>query len=374
MPTTYQVLFNGTPADDSFYNQLSSLEVEENADLPGAIQLTMPVGTQNGDLTIVNDSRFAPFSNVAVVVTPPTGSAECIFDGYVLTAKLHLERGIVASKMEIWGQDASWLMNTTEKVNEWVDVTDSDVAASIFGQYGITPASDNSNNDSPAYSEDGHSLMQRGTDIAFLRSLARATGKLCRVSCADKAGVRTGFFARPNLGGDPVLTLNLNDPDKWNVGPLDLEWDATRPTHVTAGQVFLDNSDASVDLTDSGLTPLDAQTLAAFSGKTTSVLLAAPADSSGELTLRGQGVLEDANWFVRCEGESDTARLQAVLRVGSVVAISGIGALNSGNFLVWSVRHTIGAESHKMRFVLVRNAMGAPPSSSGGLTGLLGGL
>jgi len=374
MPTTFQVLFNGTPADDSFYNQFSSLEVEENADLPGAIQLALPVGTDNGDLSLVNDSRFAPFSNIAVVVTPPQGSAECIFDGYVLTSKLHLERGIVSSKLEVWGQDASWLMNIEEKVNEWVNVTDSDVAASIFGQYGFTPASDNAQDDSPAHTEDGHSLMQRATDMAFLRSLGRATGKLVRVTCADKAGVRTGYFARPDLGGDPVVTLNLNDPDAWNVGPLDLEWDATGPTSVGSGQVFLDNSDASVSVSDSGLTPLDAQTLANFSGKATSVLLAAPADSSAELTLRAQALLEDANWFVRCEGESDVARLQAVLRVGTVVAIAGIGALNSGNYLVWSVRHTIGADSHKMHFVLVRNAMGSPPSNSGGLTGLLGGM
>jgi len=374
MPTNFQVLFNGTPADDSFYNQISALEVEENADLPGAIQLTLPVGTDNGDLSFVNDSRFAPFSNVAVVVTPPTGSAECIFDGYVLTSKLHLERGIVSSKLEVWGQDASWLMNLEEKVNEWVNVTDSSVAASIFGNYGFSPADDNSQDDSPSYTDDTHSLMQRATDMAFLRSLGRATGKLVRVTCADQAGVRTGYFARPKLDGDPVLTLNLNDPDSWNVGPLDLEWDATRPTSVSAGQVFLDTPDASVDLTDSGLTPLDAQTLDAFSGKTTSVLLAAPADSSGELTLRAQGLLEDANWFVRCEGESDLARLQAVLRVGTVVAIDGVGSLNSGKYLVWSVRHTIGAESHKMHFVLVRNAMGPAASNSGGLTGMLGGL
>ncbi len=374
MPTTFQVLFNGTPADDSFYNSVASLEVEENADLPGAIQLSLPIGTDNGDLSLVNDSRFAPFSNIAVVVTPPTGSAECIFDGYLLTSKLHLERGVVSSKVELWGQDASWLMNLEEKATEWVDVTDSDVAASIFGTYGFTPADDNSQDDSPAHTEDGHSLMQRATDMAFLRSLAKATGKLCRVMCADQAGVRTGYFARPNLDGDPVVTLNLNDPDSWNVGPLDLEWDATRPTSVTAGQVFLDNSDASVSETDSGLTPLDAQVLADFSGKTTSVLLAAPADSSDELTLRAQGLLEDANWFARCEGESDFARLQTVLRVGDVVAIDGIGSLNSGKYLVWSVRHTIGAESHKMKFVLVRNAMGPPPSNSGGLMGMLGGM
>ncbi|HEY4364591.1 MAG TPA: hypothetical protein VGN17_26745 [Bryobacteraceae bacterium] len=374
MPATFQVLFNGTPADDTFCNQIASLEVEENADLPGAIQMSMPIGTDNGDLSVINDSRFAPFSNIAVVVMPPTGPAECIFDGYLLTSKLHLERGVVSSKVELWGQDASWLMNLEEKAAEWVDVTDSDVAASIFGAYGFTPADDNSQDDSPAHTEDGHSLMQRGTDMAFLRSLAKATGKLCRVVCADQAGVRTGYFARPNLDGDPVVTLNLNDPDSWNVGPLDLEWDATRPTSVTAGQVFLDNSDASVDLTDSGLAPLDAQTLDAFRGQTMSVMLAAPADSSDELTLRAQGLLEDANWFARCEGESDFARLQTVLRVGDVVAIDGIGSLNSGKYLVWSVRHTIGADSHKMKFVLVRNAMGPAASNSGGLMGMLGGM
>jgi hypothetical protein len=374
MPTTYQVIFNGDPADDSFYNQLASLEVEENADLPGAIQLTLPVGTANGDLTFVNDSRFAPFSNVAVVVTPPSGSAECIFDGYVLTSKLHLERGIVSSKLEVWGQDASWLMNLEEKVNEWADLTDSDVANAIFGTYGFTPAPDNAQDDSPSHTSDTHSLMQRGTDMAFLRSLARATGKWCRVTCADQAGARTGYFAQPNVGGDPVLTLDLNDPDNWNVGPLDLEWDVTRPTSVSASQLFLDSGAVNVSPSDSGLSPLDAQTLASFSTQTTSVLLAAPADSSGELTLRAQGILEDANWFARCEGETDAARLQAVIRVGTVVAIEGIGSIHSGNYLVWSVRHTIGADSHTMRFVLTRNAMGPTPSSSGGLTGLLGGL
>jgi hypothetical protein len=32
----------------------------------------------------------------------------------------NLERGVVASKMDVWGQDASWLMNLEEKVNELI--------------------------------------------------------------------------------------------------------------------------------------------------------------------------------------------------------------------------------------------------------------
>lgn len=368
MPNTFEVQLDGESVDDSFYDQLLSLEVEENADLPGAVQLGLQVNVDQGELTFVNNT-LEPFTNIAVVITPETGSPQCIFDGYVLTHRLHLDAGTTSSKLDVWGQDASWLMNTEEKVKEWADVTDSDVASSIFADYGITPADENSSDDSPTHTEDGNTLMQRDTDIAFLRNLAHSTGKLCRVVCADKPGERTGYFARPQLDGDPVLTLDLNDPDSWNVGPLDFDWDATRPTHVVAKQVFLSDSDGGVDTSDSGLSLLDERGLSDFSGKTTSVLLTTPADSADELILRAQALLEEANWFSRCEGESDLARLKTVLRVGTVVAIQGVGSLHSGNYLVWSVRHTITANSHKMRFTLVRNAVGPEPTAGASLLG-----
>jgi hypothetical protein len=43
----------------------------------------------------------------------------------------------------------------------------------------------------------------------------------------------------------------------------------------------------------------------------------------------------------------------------------GLGSLYSGNYLVWSVRHSITSDAHRMRFALYRNAMG--PSLTGGL-------
>ena len=48
------------------------------------------------------------------------------------------------------------------------NLTDADVANSIFGDYGFTPAPENSDDDSPSHVESGHSLMQRGSDIQFL--------------------------------------------------------------------------------------------------------------------------------------------------------------------------------------------------------------
>jgi len=374
MAGTYQIILNGTPADDDFYGKITSLEVEESVDLPGAVMLKLPVsGDGSGDLTFVADDRLQPFATVAVVAKQEDEDDACIFDGLVLSHKLHLTTGAAASELQVWGQDASWLMNLEEKVKEWADVTDSDVAAAIFADYGIDPAPENSDDDSPSHTETGHTLMQRGTDIQFLRQLARRNGKLCRVACDTTPGVRTGYFATPQIDGDPVVTLTLNDATAATIGALDFEWDVTRPSAVKASQaLFNDSSEdgASGDSSDSGLAPLDERALADFATQAISVILTTPVDDAGELTLRAQGLLREAGWFVRCEGEADASKVKWILRAGTVVQIDGAGSVNSGKYFVWSVRHSFTTEAHKMKFVLVRNAVGPAPSGGGPLGGL----
>src|SRR5581483_2168065 len=116
--------------------------------------------------------------------------------------------------------------------------------------------------------------------------------KLCRVACADKPGRRTGYFTKPKLDGDPAAVLTLNDPQSWTVSALDLSWDATTPTAVTARQALFSDSDpASADTTDSGLKLLGDRGLADFTGKPLKVLLSAPVDSAGELALRAASLL-----------------------------------------------------------------------------------
>ena len=76
MSSSYQILFDGQAADADFYTSIASLEVEENMDLPGAVQLNLPVNrSDSGDLTYLADSRFKPLANIAVVATPAAGLA-----------------------------------------------------------------------------------------------------------------------------------------------------------------------------------------------------------------------------------------------------------------------------------------------------------
>jgi hypothetical protein len=360
----------GTPVPDAFYDTIGQLEIEESSDRPGALLLQLPVNrTSAGELQFVGDGTFEPMTNVTLTVTPggPGARAQCVFDGYVLSWRLHLDRASASSTIEIWGQDASWLMNIDDSVAEWSGRTDGEVANEIFSNYGFTSAAGNTDNDSPSHTPDGHTLFQRGTDLQFLRGLARRGGKLCRVACADTPGVRTGYFVTPAVDGQPVATISLRDPDSWTVETLDFDWDVMRPTEADASQVDLSQAaDSGTDVTAdaSGLTPLGDRDYPSYLGQSSTLLLTAPADLP-ELDQRTAAVLTESGFFSRCSGEADAARIGTILRVGDVVTIEGAGSIQSGNWLVWNVRHTFLPDSWRMGFTLVRNAMG--PAAAGAL-------
>jgi hypothetical protein len=363
--SSFQVLFDGSPAEPAFYNLLTTLEVEENADLPGAIRFTLPITTEGAagseDLSIVGDDRFKPYASVAIVISIDDQADACIFDGYVLSHQVHLDKGVTASTVRVWGQDASCLMNLEEKTREWTD-SDGRIANAIFGDpYGFATARENTDDDSGDHPDSGHTVMQRGTDAQFLRDRARRAGKLFRVCCTDRAGRNTGYFITPKVTGASFATLVLNPAEEANVDTLDIEWDIARPSEVKAQALIRARDAVDGNATGSGLSGLDARSLANLAGdRTMKVMLTTSVDDAGELRSRAQSVVREASWFVRCEGEADVARLNAVLRAATVVQINGAGRVHSGKYFVWSVRHTITMESHRMKFVLVRNALGAP--------------
>jgi hypothetical protein len=348
--------------DDAFYARLSSLEVEEHADLPGAMEMTLglaaagPAGAE--DLPVVGDEAFKPYARIAVVVGVAGKPDACIFDGYVLSHKIQLDRGTTTSSVRVWGQDVSCLMNLVDTVREWTG-SDSTIADTIFGDHDLSASPDNTRDDQPPAA--GQTIMQRATDAKFLRDRARRTGKLFRVCCDHQAGQNTGYFIKPPLGGPITATLVLNPPDEANVDALAIEWDVARPTEVLAQTLELASENAADGgAADSGLSPIDGRSLASFIGEHVmqTRLTAAVADA-GELQRRSTSVLCEAGWFVRCEGEADVAKLGTVLRAARVVEVDGAGSLHSGKYLVWSVRHRIVGDSHTMKFVLVRNSVGA---------------
>jgi Phage tail baseplate hub (GPD) len=380
MTVTVQLSLNGTPVPQTFYSSIESLEVEESYEGPDVLVLRVPVNrTSAGDLQYVGDGTFEPYTGISMVVTPSGQGAQCVFDGYVLSWQLHVDRSSSSSKLDVAAQDASWLMNIDDNVKEWPGQTDGQVANAIFGAYGFTPADANTVDDSPAHDPHGHSLFQRATDLQFLKGLARRAGKICRVACTDTAGQRIGYFIRPSVDVEPVATISLVDPNAWTVDTLDFDWDVMRPSEVDASQVDLTQASddgAETDTDASGLTTLADRDLPTYTGRPSTQLLTTPADVA-ELPQRTAAVLTESGFFVRCTGEADADRLGVILRAGDVMTIEGAGAIHSGKWLVWAVRHRFALDTFKMRFTLVRNGVGSGPGGAAGLVseaaGALGG-
>jgi hypothetical protein len=366
---TIQLAVNRTPVPSAFYDAITQMEVEESSDQPGTLLLRLPVNrTSAGDLQFVGDGTFEPMTNVTLTLTPGAlgSGTQCVFDGYVLSWRLHLDRASTSSTIDIWAQDASWRMNLDDHIVEWSSMTDGEIANTIFLGYGFKPAAGNTNNDSPSHLPEGHTLIQRATDLQFLRGLARRGGKLCRVACTSTPGVRTGYFVVPAVAGRPVATISLRDPSSWTVDALDFDWDVLRPTEADASQVDLTQASATgtdVTTSASGLAPLDQRDYSTYLGRSSKLLLTAPADVA-ELPQRTAAVLSESGFFSRCTGEADADRIGTILRVGDVVLIEGAGNMQSGKWLVWNVRHSFSLDSWKMSFTLVRNAVG--PAAPGG--------
>lgn len=373
MATSFELSVAGGGEESGALGEaLQSIEVEENADGPGAMTVTLPVNrASSGDLTFVDDGSFEPFTPVSVVLSAGL-STQCVFDGYVLSWKLHLDRTATEATVRIWAQDASCLMNLSDVVREWPGLTDGEVANEIFSTYGFAPAAGNLDDDSPAHLPQQHTLMQRATDLRFLHGLARRNGKLCRVACGEKPGERTGYFSRPSAQPS-VATINLYQPYDWTVDAVDVEWDVLRPTMVRADQASFTSAAGSAPVSQgsSGIAALGDRDLRTYAARASAMLLTATADPE-ELRQRATAVLADSGWFATCTGEADLDRLGTVLRAGTIVTVEGAGKAHSGDWLVWRVNHLIEPDSCRARFTLVRNAIGS--SSGFGSIGAFGSL
>ena len=194
--------------------------------------------TSSGDLQFVGDGTFEPGTNITLTVTPSaSGSrAQCIFDGYVLSWRLHLDRASTSSTIEVWAQDASWLMNIDDQVAEWSGQTDGEVANMIFGNYGFTTADGNTLNDSPRHTagrphavpaRDGPAVPARPGPArreAVPGRLHRHPGgpdRVFRDSCGRRPARDHDFSHRPHQldGRHPRLRLGCHAPHGSGLGP-----------------------------------------------------------------------------------------------------------------------------------------------------------
>jgi phage protein D len=309
--------------------------------------------SEEGDFAALTDARLDPGSELAVIA-PLQGKNHYLVKGPVTGQHAHYAHGGGGSYVEVHGADSSVVMDRETKAVLWADVTDSDAVSTIVGQYGYTP---DVSPTQAGHFEQKHALVQRNSDLRFVRQLARRNGFLFWISW-DASGAGTAHFKRPSLDGDAVINLDINLSTN-NLAAVDLTWDVERPTSVVAAQLNLnDKSTIEGDVARSPLNTLGTASLADITGDPRSVQVVAPVDDAGDLHARGEGALIEAGWFVRATCQTSVNALGTILRPNTIVNLRGVGKRHSGKYYVASVRHVIDSSAHAMDVELIRNGWG----------------
>jgi phage protein D len=367
---TFTITINGKEASD-LYQDLVSLEVELDDELAAMFRLQIAIALQpNGSWSYLDDERFRVWRSVTITAGLESGTEELI-SGYITHVKPSFTPDITQCTLEVWGMDASVLMDREEKLKDWPNKKDSDIAAEIFSLYGLAPETEDT---AVIHDEAISTTIQRETDIQFLRRLALRNGFECYVEG------KKGYFRSPQIDATPQPVLAVHFGDETNVQQFSLEVNALTPANIAMFQIdrttkeVLDVTTASSQ--QAALGEIDAPgLLTAVMNPGVVVVGSVVVTGQPEMMALCQGLYEQGSWFVTGVGEVAANDYGHVLKAKQTVPIKGIGETYSGIYYVTHVTHSFTSNGYTQSFRVKRNGLrptGAENFSASG--GLLSGL
>ena len=381
----YEIAFNDEAVDEDFYGDVESLTVEENSTMASTMRLRLAITLDdNGVWDYLDDSRLEVFTKVSVRIgfTGGAGLAgelssalggggsdglERVFDGYITAVSPTWGSEPGSTYLEIQAMDTSVLMSLEEKIATWPNLSDSDIVQQIVSGYGVTVNVDST---PTVHQENDTTIVQRTTDIQFVRDLAQRNGLEFYFETDKDSGEVTAFMRAPQLDGTPQSDLAIQFGDESNLKSFAAHVVGQRPLNVKSTQVDVKaNSPNSAQAGDTQLTKLgetDANALiggplgALVTPKDTlaqMLLLGTPTSDATELQTMAQAVRDEAAWLMTANGEINSEAYQAVLRPHRMVLVKDAGSRYSGKYYVTQVTHELQADgSYSQKFEARRNA------------------
>jgi phage protein D len=352
---SYLLKIDGREAPVELVEAIQRIEVEEHASLASMMRLTVAIAVAEGGSrwTVVDDDLFPRLGAVSLSIKHGSDDPEPIITGYVIEARATFGEEPNASTLDVLAMDASVLMNLEEKVRAWPNMSDSDIASSIFGDYDLTATVDTAQ---PTRQEDDVTPIQRGTDIQFLRWLAERNG--FDLFVAPGSGGDEGHFHAPKLD-DPaqgVLTVGFGPAS--NVPSLTIIHEALRPTKAKAEQLDVVSQEAqSAEAETVSLDDLGGRSVLAAERQRATLVARTGLVDTAELQTYAQAVVDRSSWAIRADGQVTSDFYDGILRARKPISVRGVGKTLSGTYYVERVLHVFTVDSYEQQFTLRRNAL-----------------
>lgn len=362
MPSPFlDVQASQSPVNDDFYENFIQLEVEDNADGPSTFKIKLPYGKgDSGDWEFSAQDDLELFNTISISAKFLDGTKQNLIDGYITNINAHIGSNEEDSYVEIMGMDKTLLMSLVEKEATYVAQSDSDIASSIFSSYGFTADVDTT----PAPpQDDSYTVIQRGTDIQFLKSLALRNGFQCFVDKATPSGSVKGIFKKIDLSQSSQGTLYVQFADKTNIVSIDFFVDGLRPVFAEikqqdacTAQITTTTQDGS-DLSALGRTNLSSSQSGSLPNEMKILLSRYTTANQQQMTNLVNSAVDDGSWFVAAKGTVNAEYYAAVLEAKKLLTIYGAGSVFSGDYYVTKVTHKFMRESYLQDFEAKRNAL-----------------
>lgn len=361
---SYTLLIDGTPVDQDLLAAIQQIEVEDNADMADMVRLRVAIGVKDGccDWSFVDDDLFSRLAELKILVTVGSALAEPLITAHVIETNANFANQPGQSILNVVAMDPTVLMNLEEKIRPWPNMADSDIANTIFGEYGFTPEVEQTQ---PSREEMDTTMIQRGTDIQFLRQLAQRNGYECYVEIDPLLGTSVGYFRPPQLEETPQGIFTVNMGEASNVNSFNARYDMLRPTTAQAAGLEAESQDDQPAQADSMAQTGLGQTPSVNGDRPRRVLISGTGlTRTGELQTYAQAVVDRSAWAITADGELNTVAYSGILRAKRPVMVRGAGRQFSGTYYVQRVLHTLTGDGYTQRFTLRRNALGLSGTES----------
>jgi hypothetical protein len=371
MSAELRIYLNNTAATDEQLALFGDIRVDQAIGMAAEAELDVLLDMDDTGVWSGMEEDFTqPFSRIRVEVkVGDDGEFIALIDGPIVAQRFELSSSPEDAKLILVVQDDSVLLNQTEEIEMYEDMTADEIAESIFTDFGLDPDVDPAPD--PA-SPLARAVVQRGTAMQLLRELARRYGMFTYVVPGEEPGISIGKFVQPVFEETEYPQIVLMGEDR-NIGAFNAQFDALRPVTALAGSVGItDKTDIYSEADAPDIDPLGDEATHDIVAPAQPTILARTREETSDIDEATMAAVNLSSFAYTATAEIDTESYEAVLEPYKILTVAGAGGYLSGDYLISRVTHLIDNGGYKQQFSLRRNARSAGSSTS--LSSLFGGI
>jgi hypothetical protein len=359
LPSWFTVQVAFAPMPVPFFQALREIEIETSIGRASIFRLHFELSRNIfGDFDALAFDIFRPLLPVRISIAAGLPIPQVLINGYIKDAELKAGDAPGTSRLEVVGMDAlGTVMTNNQQPFIWPNLSESAIAAAIFGKYAMIPLVDPL---PPTRTIMDTTTTQRVYDAPFLFELARSNNLELYIQPDPFLGTDIGHLHRPytHLPHQGVLSIDFGKQS--NLTQFNVSNDMLRPTGIAGASV---DRQTRAPIPAIGVTStevpmgLEPALFRILPPPVSQQLPGCPANPT-EATLRSLAGASATSRAITAQGEVDGIKFARPLRAGLPVLVRGAGRQNSGLYYVQSVTHRISRDDYRQSFSAWRNAVG----------------